>query len=219
LNDANASEYQYRSWFVNLLMEELFLDLVKFKLNTGEIDNEQRKIQRDLTAPPKDHSGGWFHDGILTINLNGIYFNIGILEVVSNAIKKDNDKLLKDRAKMLKAMRLGFHHLENFLHDEGVVDRERTREQLETFGILVDRKEFLFYLMHYYEGIYLVDEISNSFIIPDNSTQLYLLNNVISKLVSFRARVEHLNLRIKNLLNNKITNLIQRRKTTVIEIT
>ncbi|CAJ0835329.1 2524_t:CDS:2, partial [Entrophospora sp. SA101] len=55
LNDTNASEYQYRSWFVNLLMEELFLDLVKLN---GEIDNEQRKMQRELTAPQKDCSGG-----------------------------------------------------------------------------------------------------------------------------------------------------------------
>ncbi|CAJ0641310.1 12275_t:CDS:2 [Entrophospora sp. SA101] len=48
----------------------------------GEIDNKQRKTQRELAAPPK-------------------------------IILEDN------RAKMLKAMRLGFHHLEKFLHDEG----------------------------------------------------------------------------------------------------
>ncbi|CAJ0749706.1 14481_t:CDS:2, partial [Entrophospora sp. SA101] len=30
----------------------------KFRTNCGEIDNKQRKTQRELAAPPKDHSGG-----------------------------------------------------------------------------------------------------------------------------------------------------------------
>ncbi|CAI2194180.1 13169_t:CDS:10, partial [Funneliformis geosporum] len=79
------------------------------------------------------------------ININGVEEYIGILKVVGNAIVEDHVKMIADRNKILK---------------------KQLQNNLETFGILVDRRDFIIYAMHYYDRVFLVDETDLSFIIP-----------------------------------------------------
>ncbi|CAI2184856.1 6568_t:CDS:2 [Funneliformis geosporum] len=51
---------------------------------------------------------GWFHDGIFTIDINGIEVYVGILEVAGNAVVTDHTKFLGDQKKMLKGNAFGF---------------------------------------------------------------------------------------------------------------
>ncbi|RIB17373.1 hypothetical protein C2G38_2187423 [Gigaspora rosea] len=197
LNDEASSEYQYRSRFVNLLCEDIFLDLNNIiRLSTGEVENIYRKIQKDLSKHPNEQKSiGWYHDGVLKININGTEMQAGFLEVVGNAIVEDYKKKVDDRIKVLKAMWLAFSQLEDSLYEKGVAGEE-LKQKLETFGIIVDRRHFVFY----FDGVYLVDEIF-SFTLPDMPTQLYLLKDIINILLKFRARVEHLYNQINVLLS------------------
>ncbi|CAI2189703.1 17532_t:CDS:2 [Funneliformis geosporum] len=175
----------------------------------GEVENKHRKVQLDLSKDPGDRkSVGWYHDGILSININGNEVYVGILEVAGNAVVTDNTKFLGDQKKMLKAMRLAFHELQKTLCNDGIVDKkdEKIADSLEIFGILVDKKDFCFYTMYHRNGTYLVDEINVSFIIPDTPIQLYM------------ARVEKLNTRIKEISSIRITRR-PRRITTAIDAT
>ncbi|CAI2188141.1 1850_t:CDS:2 [Funneliformis geosporum] len=221
LNDRSTSEYQYRSWFVNTLCEDIFLDSATIKMKTGEVENKHRKVQLDLSKDPGDRkSVGWYHDGILSININGNEVYVGILEVAGNAVVTDNTKFLGDQKKMLKAMRLAFHELQKTLCNDGIVDKkdEKIADSLEIFGILVDKKDFCFYTMYHRNGTYLVDEINVSFIIPDTPIQLYMVREIIERLLTFRARVEKLNTRIKEISSIRITRR-PRRITTAIDAT
>ncbi|RIA93295.1 hypothetical protein C1645_819606 [Glomus cerebriforme] len=58
----------------------------------------------------------------------------------------------------------------------------------ETFGILIYRKTFCFYSMHYVDDFYLVDQFEG-FTIPDNSGQLAELLNIIEIIFTFKQRV------------------------------
>jgi len=218
LNDKSTSEYQYRSWFVNLLCEDIFLDVNNvIRFMTGEVENIDRKNQRDLSKLPEERRPtGWFHDGILNININGNDLQVGFLEVVGNAIVEDHKKRTDDLQKILKAMRLAFFRLEESLREKGVDDEKKLKQKLETFGILVDRRVFAFYAMNYYDEAFLVDEIF-SFTIPDTQMQLYLLENIISDLLAFRARTEYLNTRINELLRDATSRRRSRRTTTVVD--
>ncbi|CAJ0845583.1 9387_t:CDS:2, partial [Entrophospora sp. SA101] len=139
LNDRFASEYQYRDWIVNTLCKDLFLDSTIIRMAIGEVENEHQKTQLDLSKNPDERkSRGWCHDGILNLDINGVETYVGILEVVGNAVVKDNHKLLGDRQKLLKAMRLAFHELHKVLYNDGVVD-ENIFEILEVYGILVHK--------------------------------------------------------------------------------
>ncbi|CAI2188270.1 16942_t:CDS:10, partial [Funneliformis geosporum] len=218
LNDKSTSEYQYRSWFVNLLCEDIFLDVNNvIRFVTGEVENIDRKNQKDLSKLPEERRPtGWFHDGILKININGNDLQVGFLEVVGNAIIEDHIKRVGDLQKILKAMRLAFFRLEESLREKGVDDEKKLKQKLETFGILVDRRDFAFYAMNYYDGAFLVDEIF-SFTIPDTQMQLYLLENIISDLLAFRARTEYLNVRINELLRNATSQRRSRRTMTAVD--
>ncbi|CAB4443352.1 unnamed protein product [Rhizophagus irregularis] len=68
---------------------------------------------------------------------------------------------------------------------------------LEMFGILVDRRDFAFYAMNYYDGAYLDDGIFH--------------------LLSFRARVEYLNTRIIELLRDATSRRHSRHTTTAVD--
>jgi len=219
LNDESSSEYQYRSWIVNLLCEDLFLDINSIiRLKTGGIENKHHKNQRDLSKLPGDRRPiGRYHDGILTININGVDEYIGILEVVGNAIVEDHIKMIGDRNKILKAMRLALFQLEQIMRNNGIDSENQLRQNLETFGILVDRRDFIIYAMHYHDGVYLVDETDLSFVIPNTPMQLCLLKDIIKKLLSFRARVQHLNTKITELLKEVATRRRSRRITTVVD--
>ncbi|CAG8624929.1 12503_t:CDS:2 [Dentiscutata erythropus] len=131
---------------------------------SGNID---RKVQKDSAKhPDEQRSIGWYYDGVLKININGTEIQMGFLEVIA-------------------AMRLAFSHLEEILHERGE-DYEELKYKLETFGIIVDRRHFVFYAMEYFDGAYLLDEIY-PFTLPDTPTQLYLLKDIITILLNFRA--------------------------------
>ncbi|CAG8760266.1 15419_t:CDS:2, partial [Gigaspora margarita] len=137
----------------------------------------------------------------ILININGVEGYIGILEVVGNAIVEDYVKMIANRDKILKAMRLALFQLEQTLRNNGISDENQFKHNLETFGILVDKRDFIIYAMHYDEGVYLVDEIDLSLIIPDTSMPLFLIEDIIKKLLAFRhAHVEYLNTWIKTQL-------------------
>ncbi|CAI2190104.1 846_t:CDS:2, partial [Funneliformis geosporum] len=216
LNDEGSSEYQYRSWFVNLLCEDMFLDLNNtIRLPTsGEIEMLIAKTKKFYLGR---RSTGWYHDGILTININSINFQIGFLEVVGNAIVENHKKKTADLQKILKAMRLAFFQLTKTLQEKGITDEEMLKRKLETYGIFVDRRDFIFYAMIYYDGAYLVDEII-SFTIPDTPTQLCLLKDIVTGLLSFRARVEHTYTQITNLLKSATSRRRPRRMKTDIDV-
>ncbi|CAG8667593.1 1419_t:CDS:10 [Funneliformis caledonium] len=190
--DTGSSEYQYRSWFVNLPCEDMFLDLNNtIRLPTGEIENVDRKNQKVLSKSPEERrSTGWYHDGILTININGINFQIGFLEVVGNAIVEDHKKMTTDLQKILKAMRLAFFQLTKTLWEKGITDEEKLKRKLETYGIFVD----------------------------NTPTQLCLLKDIVTGLLSFRARVEHTYTQITNLLKSATSRRRPRRMKTDIDV-
>ncbi|CAG8669385.1 11515_t:CDS:2 [Funneliformis mosseae] len=71
--------------------------------------------------------------------------------------------------------------------------------------------------MIYYDGAYLVDEIV-SFTIPDTPTQLCLLKDIVTGLLSFRARVEHTYTQITNLLKSATSRRRPRRMKTDIDV-
>ncbi|CAG8675782.1 2772_t:CDS:2, partial [Acaulospora morrowiae] len=194
LIDGSSSEYQYRDWFVNLLLEDLFLDInCHIRLKTGEVENIHRKNQKILSNLSDDRQHiDWYHDGILTVDINGVEEYIGILEVVGNAVVEDHIKMVSDRDKILKAMRLALFQLEQIFRCNGMNDEKQLQNNLETFGILVYGRHFIIYAMHYYEGLYLVDETDLSFILPSTPMELYLVEGIIKRLLVFRARVEYL---------------------------
>jgi hypothetical protein len=67
------------------------------------VENTDRKIQKDISKLPEERRPtGWFHDGILRININGNDVQVGFLEVVGNAIIEDHKKMTGDLQKILK---------------------------------------------------------------------------------------------------------------------
>jgi len=115
--------------------------LILYISNSGEVENRQRKNQKNLSKFPEDRRQiGWYHDGILSVNVNGVEEYIGILEVVGNSIVEDYDKMISDRNKILKAMRLALFQLEQTLRNNGINNEKELQHNLETYGILVDSK-------------------------------------------------------------------------------
>ncbi|POG80624.1 hypothetical protein GLOIN_2v252909 [Rhizophagus irregularis DAOM 181602=DAOM 197198] len=128
--------------------------------HSGEIENTDRKNQKDLSKLPEDRRPtGWFHDGIIKININGNNLQVGFLEVVGNAIVKDHKKIIGDLQKILKGKNSKHFYMLNtrelmirnflnsnalvifsFRREKGVVDEKKLRQMIETFGILVDSK-------------------------------------------------------------------------------
>ncbi|RHZ85748.1 hypothetical protein Glove_60g29 [Diversispora epigaea] len=157
LNDESSSEYQYR-WI-------------------------HHKNQMDLLKLPGDRRPiGWYHDGIITININGVDEYIGILEVVGNAIVENYEQIM---------------------HNNEIDNEKQLQQDLETFGILVDRRDFIIYAMHYYDGVYLVDETDLSFVISNTLMQLCLLKDIIKKLLAFRVSNT-----LKYVFNNRLLVMI-----------
>ncbi|CAG8492803.1 6671_t:CDS:2 [Dentiscutata heterogama] len=101
LSKMESSEYQYRSWFVNLLCKEIFLDLNNIiRLATGEVENMNRTVLKDSSKhPDKQRSIGW-----LKAIINGTEIQTGFLEVIGNAIIENYRKNINDLNKVLKAL-------------------------------------------------------------------------------------------------------------------
>ena len=87
-------------------------------MHRGEIENKLSKNQRNETRQYKQRIQiGCYQDGIYTINVNAIIFEIGFLEVVGSAIYVDITKLNEDTEKVFKCMQMSIfyqrqHHLQ-----------------------------------------------------------------------------------------------------------
>ncbi|CAJ0636632.1 12557_t:CDS:2 [Entrophospora sp. SA101] len=65
---------------------------------------------------------------------------------------EDHKKMMGDRDKILKAMQLALFQLEQIMRNSGINDKKKLQQNLEIFGILVYKQDFIFYAMHYYDG-------------------------------------------------------------------
>ncbi|PKY56966.1 hypothetical protein RhiirA4_477659 [Rhizophagus irregularis] len=93
-----------------------------------------------------------------------------------------------------------------------VNDVQQLKQKLETFDIQVDRRDFPALLRWS-----LLDEINLSFIIPNSPMQLFFLEEIVQKLLEFKARVIDLNTRITNLLKCATVRNHRRRKISAVE--
>ncbi|CAG8715417.1 1674_t:CDS:2, partial [Scutellospora calospora] len=138
---------------------------------------KRKVVQKDSARPlGQRRSVGWEHDAMLVIKVNSVDFQVGFGEVVGNACIRDDKKMIEDREKILKSMQLGLFRLHQSFRQQGVDENDISNA--ETFGILVYRKTFHFYSMHYVNNLYLVDQF-DGFTIPDNSGQLEQLSDII----------------------------------------
>ncbi|RUS29384.1 hypothetical protein BC938DRAFT_480724, partial [Jimgerdemannia flammicorona] len=202
LHDASASEYEYRDLIVNPIWRNLFFDVSHIiRMRTGEIENSDRKLQKNLSKFPYERRAiGWLHDGILMMKIGSVDMQVAFGEVVGNACDQNDGKMCEDRTKIMKAMQLALVKLRRFLLEKGV-DKGLLWE-LETYGILIDKKDFCFYSMHQVDGYFLVNQFDN-FTIPDNCGHLGELPHIIQAMLSFKSRVLHLHQRVESLLKNR----------------
>ncbi|CAG8583763.1 2094_t:CDS:10 [Paraglomus occultum] len=159
----------------------------------GEVENEDRKRQLDLSRcleKRRTNLGSWCHDAILVMKVGSKHVQVAFGEVIGNAFKHDDKKWQDDKEKMLKAMQLALFNLRR-LFPEGL-------EDLETYGLLVYKKEFFMYSMHWVDGIYLVDQF-NGFAIPDTSRELDYLPVIIQAMIEFKNRVLKLHAHMERL--------------------
>ncbi|GBC45676.2 uncharacterized protein OCT59_013563 [Rhizophagus irregularis] len=202
LHDCDLSEYSYRDRIVNRIIEDIFLDTYNFvRVRTGKVENTDRKDQKNSARPQgQRRSVGWDHDAILIMKANNVDYQIGFCEVVGNACIHDDQKMVGDREKILKSMQLGLFRLRKLLSKLGVDENGICKA--ETFGILIYRKTFCFYSMHYVDDLYLVDQFEG-FTIPDNSGQLAELFNIIEIMFTFKQRVMDLHHFVQSLYKQK----------------
>ncbi|RUO97012.1 hypothetical protein BC936DRAFT_141124 [Jimgerdemannia flammicorona] len=90
LHDAGASEYEYRDLIVNPIWRNLFFDVSHIiRMRTGEIENSDRKLQKNLSKVPHERRAiGWRHDGILMMKIGSVDMQVAFGEVVGNACDK-----------------------------------------------------------------------------------------------------------------------------------
>ncbi|CAG8739633.1 15297_t:CDS:10, partial [Gigaspora margarita] len=176
-HDLRLSEYAYRDRIINKLWEDVFLDVYPaICVRTGEIENIDRKNQKDRSRPPKQKRAlGWSHDAILMIKCMSKNVQVGFGEVIGNPCRHDDEKRDGDRGKMLKAMQISLNKLRSLLSEKGISNEDL--EKLETFGMLV--------YTHWARGLYLVDQI-NGFTIPDTADQLSDLSSIIHVMLEFK---------------------------------
>ncbi|CAG8609697.1 13497_t:CDS:2 [Funneliformis caledonium] len=190
LNDADASEYAYRSRLINHFWEDVFFDVnCVIRMKTGEVENVDRRNQLGLARNPDDRRsnvGSWYHDAILIMKVGDKDVQVAFGEVVGNAFKHDDTKLYEDREKILKAMQLALFNLRKLLPE-----KDPGLEDLETFGLLV-----------YIDGIYLVDQFSG-FTIPDTPLHLGNLPDMIHVMIMFKHRVMKLRQHVESLYKSK----------------
>ncbi|CAG8803629.1 10806_t:CDS:2, partial [Dentiscutata erythropus] len=147
----------------------------------GEVENIDRKTQLDLARDVdkrKSCVGSWHHDAILTMKAGNKDFQIAFGERNFNFsifIVKISKRTIR-----FIAMRLALPKLLKLLPENvpGI-------EELETFGLLVYKKEFLLYSMHYVDGIYFVDQYEG-FTIPDTPLQLGNISDIIRIMLMFK---------------------------------
>ena len=105
-------------------------------MHRGEIENEN---QRNETRQYKQGIQiGCYQDGIYTINVNAIIFEIGFLKVVGSAIYDDITKLNEDTEKVFKCMQMSIFYQRQHHLQRGAKEQQLT--SLESYGIIVYRK-------------------------------------------------------------------------------
>ncbi|RUS28568.1 hypothetical protein BC938DRAFT_481728 [Jimgerdemannia flammicorona] len=134
------------------------------------------------------------------MKIGSVDVQVAFGEVVGNACEQNDGKMCEDRTKILKAMQLALVRLRRLLLEKGV-DKGLLWE-LETYGILIDKKDFCFYSMHQVDDYFLVNEFDN-FTIPDNCGNLRELSHIIQAMLSFKNRVLHLHQRVESLLKSR----------------
>ncbi|RUP47349.1 hypothetical protein BC936DRAFT_145832, partial [Jimgerdemannia flammicorona] len=104
LHDASASEYEYRDLVINPLWRDVFFDVNHIiRMRTGEVENLDRKFQRNLSKFPNERRAiGWLHDAILVMKVASVDVQVGFGEVVGNACELNDGKMCEDRTKILK---------------------------------------------------------------------------------------------------------------------
>ncbi|KAF0397928.1 hypothetical protein F8M41_009895 [Gigaspora margarita] len=161
------------------------MDLIRVK--TGEIENKLSKNQRNETRQYKQRIQiGCYQDGIYTINVNAIIFEISFLEVVGSGIYVDITKLNEDTEKIFKCMQISIFYQRQHHLQRGAKEQQLT--SLESYGIIVYQRTFTIYVMHQKMGIYVVDKLTE-FSIPNSKDQLYVLREVIEKVYMFKSRL------------------------------
>ncbi|CAG8512695.1 8268_t:CDS:2, partial [Cetraspora pellucida] len=177
-------ELAYRSHIVDRLLNDAFLDLRCIQVITGEIDNDDRKEQIKNSKGPV--GVGWKHDITYYIKVNNMKFRICVGEVVSNAFTKDVKKEFKDRSKIFDAMQLSLRKLRSALAERNVDPKDINL--VETYGVLIHRKTFTFYAMHYQDDAYLVDKM-DLFSLPEDAYDLRKLHHIIERILCFKDRI------------------------------
>ncbi|RGB38871.1 hypothetical protein C1646_755200 [Rhizophagus diaphanus] len=190
LLNSDFNEYSYRSRIVDRLIEDPFFDSTNIRVIIGEVENVDRKKQKDSGRKEGERRNiGWLHDILLRIRVNNVDYQVAFREVVGNAFIQDEAKKINDLAKLLKAMQLALSCLRRIL-----IERQVSTEvvmRLETFGIFVYRKDFIIYGMHYHNDEYLVDEI-DKFSLPDNLSELHTLSYILKSILCFKKRILNL---------------------------
>ncbi|CAG8624045.1 14825_t:CDS:10 [Acaulospora morrowiae] len=167
----------------------------------GEIENIDRRNQKDRSRPPKQKRAiRWSHDAILMIECMNKEVQVGFGEVIGNPCRHDDDKRDGDREKMLKAMQISLNKLRSLLSEKGISNEDL--ENLETFGMLVYKRDFIIYSTHWVHGLYLVDQI-NGFTIPDTADRLSDLSSIVRVMLEFKYRIINLKNYIDSLLKHK----------------
>ncbi|CAI2186981.1 11339_t:CDS:2, partial [Funneliformis geosporum] len=180
LFDKEASELRYRSEIVNPLLAGAFEMIERSMwLETGEIENEIQKVQRNDTKEDNERSKlGMKHDGVINMIIHGKKYQVGFLEVVGNAFNSDITDRNIDLVKLYKAMSLSLWNQRAHLDNE-------TSQQLSTFAVLVHGKIFNFLSMHYINNEFVVKNYDD-FILPTTNECLTRIPKIIETIAKFK---------------------------------
>ncbi len=104
---------RYRSEIVNPLLAGAFETIERsIWLETGEIENEIQKVQRNDAKEDNERSKlGMKHDGVINMIIHGKKYQVGFLEVVGNAFNNDITDRNIDLEKLYKGKPFITHHL------------------------------------------------------------------------------------------------------------
>ncbi|CAG8719263.1 8954_t:CDS:10, partial [Funneliformis caledonium] len=183
LFDKEASELRYRSEIVNPLLAGAFEMIERsIWLETGEIENEIQKVQRNDTKEDNERSKlGMKHDGVINMIIHGKKYQVGFLEVVGNAFNNDITDRNIDLEKLYKAMSLSLWNQRAHLDNE-------TSQQLSTLAVLVHGKFFNFLSMHYINNEFVVKNYDD-FILPTTNECLVRIPKIIETIAKFKIRI------------------------------
>ncbi|CAI2189728.1 10409_t:CDS:2, partial [Funneliformis geosporum] len=189
----------YRDRIINKLWEDVFLDVSPaIYMRTGEIENNDRKNQKDCSRPTgQQRAIGWFHDAILMMKFLSKKFKLVLVRLLAIHVNMMIDsKMNEDRENDATIpLQLAKLLLERQIQQEDL-------KKLETFGILVYKRDFFIYSTHWVNGLYLVDQV-NGFTIPNTANQLNELSIIINVMLEFKYRVINLKNHINSLLKDK----------------